>query len=162
MTLVDRRVGMGFLVGTYALRGIGLGCLNAPSFTVATSGLNPQQARMGASLLSLCLVLGGTFGISLLTTLLERWQTIHQTHLAETQMAAAVGTQQALITYAELSQRLGLSPSYVGLYARGQLSAMLGREAFIHALYDCFALVSVLGIGCAALILTMRMVRENE
>ncbi len=160
MTLVDRRVQMIFLVGTYALRGVGLGCLNAPSFTVATSGLDPQRARMAASLLSLCLVLGGTFGISLLTTLLDRQQTIHQAHLAETQLHTAVGTQHALTTYAELAQRLSLSSGNAGLYARGQLSAMLGREAFIHALYDCFALVSVLGIGCAALILTMRMVRE--
>lgn len=160
MMLADRRITTGFLVWVYLWRGIGLGFLNAPVFTVATSGLAPQRARMASSLLSLSLVLGGTFGISLLSTLLERWQTIHQTHFAEMQTYTALGTQQALRTFTDMSHRLGISQGYSGLYARGRLSDLLGGEALVHALNDCFALLLSLAICCIGLILMMRIVRQ--
>ena len=160
MMLADLRISAGFIAWVYIWRGIGLGFLNAPVFAVATSGLHPPRARMASSLLSLSLVLGGTFGISLLSTLLERWQTIHQARFAELQLHTAVGTQQALRTFTEMADRLGLSPDYAGLYAHTQLSDLLGRESLIHALNDCFAFVLVLTICCVGLVLMMRIVRQ--
>ncbi|WP_089721241.1 DHA2 family efflux MFS transporter permease subunit [Candidatus Entotheonella palauensis] len=159
MVLADRRMTAIFIAWVYIWRGFGLGFLNAPVFAVATSGLEPHRARMASSLLSLSLVLGGTFGISLLATLMERWQTIHQSRFAEAQMLTSIGTQQALGTFTDIAQGLGLGPGAAGLYAQGRLSAMLGREALVHALNDCFAFVLVLAIGCVGLVLMMRMVR---
>jgi hypothetical protein len=59
-------------------------------------------------------------------------------------MYTAIGTQQALRTFTELHDRLGMSPGYAGLYTRAQLSSLLGRESLLHALNDCFAFVLVL------------------
>lgn len=160
MMLADRRVTIGFIAWGYIWRGFGLGFLNAPVFAVATSGLTPQRARMASSLLSLCLVLGGTFGISLLSTLLERWQTIHQARFAELQMLTSAGTQHALRAFTDLSYRLGLGPGEAGLYARGQLANILKREALVQGLNDCFAFVLLLALGCVGLVLMMRIVRQ--
>lgn len=160
MMFADRRITASFLAVVYLWRGIGLGLLNAPVFAVATSGLPPQRARMASSLLSLSLVLGGTFGIALLSTLLERWQTIPQAHFAELQMPTAIGTQHALRTFTEMSARLGLSPGDAGWYARAQLSGFLRRESLIHALNDCFAFIFVLTVCCVGLVLLMRIVRQ--
>ncbi len=160
MILADRRITAVFIAWVYIWRGFGLGFLNAPVFAVATSGLDPHRARMASSLLSLCLVLGGTFGISLLATLMERWQTIHQARFAEAQILTSIGTQQALGTFTDLAQRLGLGPSAAGLYAQGRLSALLGREALVHALNDCFAFVLVLAVFSTGFVLMMRIVRQ--
>lgn len=161
MMLADRRVTAGFIVWVYVWRGFGLGFLNAPTFAISTSGLTPQRAREASSLLSLCLVLGGTFGISLLSTLLDRWHTIHQAHFAELQMSNALGTQQALRIFTDLSQSLGVSPGYAGLYARGQLSQLISREALVYALNDCFASVLVLAFCAVGFVLMMRIVRHT-
>jgi DHA2 family multidrug resistance protein len=161
MMLADRRVTAGFIVWVYVWRGFGLGFLNAPTFAIATSGLTPQRAREASSLLSLCLVLGGTFGISLLSTLLDRWHIIHQAHFAERQMSNALGTQQALRIFTDLSQSLGVSPGYAGLYARGQLSQLISREALVYALNDCFASVLVLTFCAVGFVLMMRIVRHT-
>lgn len=160
MVLADRRITAAFIVWVYIWRGFGLGFLNAPVFAVATSGLDPHRARLASSLLSLSLVLGGTFGISLLVTLMERWQTIHQAHFAEAQILTSIGTQQALGTFTGLVQGLGLGPGAAGLYAQNHLSALLGREALVHALNDCFAFVLILAVCCVGFVLMMRIVRQ--
>jgi DHA2 family multidrug resistance protein len=162
MILADRRIDPAYLVWVYIWRGLGLGCLNAPMVAVATSGLPLHRARMASSLLSLCLVLGGTFGISLLSTQLEQQQTIHQARFAETQLPSAVGTQRALDLFTAMSRRLGLTEGAAGLYARQQLSRLLSREALVQALNDCFSLVLSLVAGCALLILMMRIVRQSR
>lgn len=162
MILADRRITGVFIAWVYIWRGFGLGFLNAPVFAVATSGLDPHRARMASSLLSLCLVLGGTFGISLLATLMERWQTIHQARFAEAQMLTSIGTQQALDTFTQMAQRLGLGPGAAGWYAHGRLSGLLGREALVHALNDCFAFVLILAVCSAGFVLMMRMVRPHR
>ncbi|MCZ6874585.1 MAG: DHA2 family efflux MFS transporter permease subunit [bacterium] len=160
MMIADRRVTAGFIVWVYVWRGFGLGFLNAPTFAISTSGLAPQRARQASSLLSLCLVLGGTFGISLLSTLLDRWRTMHQAHFAELQMHTALGTQQALRIFTEMADYLGVAPGYAGLYARGQLSQLIWREALVYALNDCFASLLVLTLCCAGFVLMMRIVRQ--
>ena len=159
MMLADRRMTAAFIAWVYIWRGFGLGFLNAPVFAVATSGLEPHRARLASSLLSLSLVLGGTFGISLLTTLMDRWRTIHQARFAETQMLTSIGSQRALEAFAELGQSSGFGPGAAGLYAQSRLAALLSREALVHALNDCFAFILVLAIGSVGFVLMMRMAR---
>ena len=128
-------------------------------FATATSGLTAHRARLGSSLLSLSLVLGGTFGISLLSTMLERWQTIHQARFAEAQTYASVGTQQALGAFAGVWDRLG--SQFMDLYARGTLTGFVRREALLHAFNDCFALLLYLSIAIGCIVVMMRVVRRS-
>ena len=159
MLIADGRVTLWYFTWAYIWRSIGLGFLNAPVFATATSGLATQRARMASSLLSLSLVLGGTFGISLLSTMLERWQTIHQTRFAETQTYAAVGTQRALDAFAGVWDRLG--SQFMDLYARGTLAGFVRREALLHAFNDCFALLLYLSIAIGCIVVMMRIVRRS-
>ena len=159
MLTADGRVTLWYFTWAYIWRSIGLGFLNAPVFATATSGLATHRARMASSLLSLSLVLGGTFGISLLSTMLERWQTIHQARFAETQTHAAVGTQHALNAFSGLWDRLG--SQFVDLFARGTLAGFVRREALLHAFNDCFALLLYLSIAIGGIVVMMRIVRRS-
>jgi DHA2 family multidrug resistance protein len=161
MVLADRRIGMVFLVWVYIFRGMGLGFLNAPVFAVATSGLNLQRTRAASSLLSLWLVLGGTFGIALLSTMLERWQTVHQTHFAEEQWLTSIGTQHALTAFTQLAATLGAGGGQATLYARSMLQGVLRREALVHAFNDGFALMISITLACIGVVLTMRIARQR-
>jgi DHA2 family multidrug resistance protein len=159
MLTADGRVTLGYFTWAYIWRSIGLGFLNAPVFATATSGLETDRARMASSLLSLSLVLGGTFGISLLSTMLERWQTIHQARFAETQTYDAIGTQHALNAFAGVWDRLG--SQFMDLYAHGTLAGFVRREALLHAFSDCFALLLYLSIVIGCIVVMMRIVRQS-
>ena len=159
MLTADGRSSLGYFTWAYIWRSIGLGFLNAPVFATATSGLSAHRARLASSLLSLSLVLGGTFGISLLSTMLERWQTIHQARFAETQTYAAVGTQHALTAFAGVWDQLG--SQFMDLYARGTLTGFVRREALLHAFNDCFALLLYLSIAIGCIVVMMRVVRRS-
>ena len=159
MLTADGRVTLGYFTWAYIWRSIGLGFLNAPVFATATSGLETDRARMASSLLSLSLVLGGTFGISLLSTMLERWQTIHQARFAETQTYDAIGTQHALNAFAGVWDQLG--SQFMDLHAHGTLAGFVRREALLHAFSDCFALLLYLSIVIGCIVVMMRIVRRS-
>ena len=159
MLTADGRSSLGYFTWAYIWRSIGLGFLNAPVFATATSGLSAHRARLASSLLSLSLVLGGTFGISLLSTLLERWQTIHQARFAESQTYDSVGTQHALDAFTGVWDRLG--SQFMDLYARGTLTGFVRREALLHAFNDCFALLLYLSIAIGCIVVMMRVVRRG-
>ena len=159
MLTADGRSSLGYFTWAYIWRSIGLGFLNAPVFATATSGLSAHRARLASSLLSLSLVLGGTFGISLLSTMLERWQTIHQARFAETQTYDAIGTQHALSAFSGVWDRLG--SQFMDLYARGTLTGFVRREALLQAFNDCFAFLLYLSIAIGCIVVMMRVARRS-
>lgn len=159
MMLADLRIGFAFIVWVYIFRGLGLGFLYPPVFAVGTSGLPLHRTRAASSMLNLWTILGGTFSVSLLSTLLERWQTIHQTHFAEEQVLTSAGTQQALVALGHLASKFGGGAFQTALHARGLLQGLVRREALVHALNDCFALVLFIALCTMGIVLTMRMSR---
>lgn len=156
MVLADLRIGFMFIIWVYIFRGLGLGFLYPPVYMLGISGLPPHRTRAATSMLNLWLILGGTFSIALLSTLLERWQTIHQIHFAETQVLTSAGTQQALAAFARLSGKFGSSAIQMEAYARGLLQGIVRREALVHALNDAFALVLVVALFSMAISLCIR------
>lgn len=161
MLLADLRIGRLFIIWVYTLRGIGLGFLYPPVFSVSTSGFDPPRARAASSLLNLCVTLGGAFSISLLTTLIERRQVFHATRFAEEQVWTSVGTQHALTQFAHLARSSGMDGTSVSLYAHSLLQGMINREALVHALNDGFSTILVVVLGCIGVVLlTIRTTRR--
>jgi len=155
MLLADMRIGFAYLMWAYIWRGLGLGFLYPPVYSVAIQGVPLEQTRGGSSLLNLQVTLGGAFSISLLTTLIDVRQTFYQTRFAETQMLDAVGTQQALTTFEQFADAMGVGAIYLQGYVLGLLQGVVHQEALVRALNDGFYVVILVGLCSVAMILTM-------
>ena len=161
MMLADLRIGFAYVMWAYIWRGIGLGFLYPPVYSVAIKGMPLERTRGASSLLNLQVTLGGAFSVALLSTLVEVRQTVHQARFAETQSLTAVGTQQALSKFADLAHQFGASAVYVKSYALGLLQGVVRREALVAALSDGFYLILLVIIVSCGLILTMKIDRDN-
>ena len=155
MLLADLRIGFAYLMWSYIWRGLGLGFLYPPVYSVAIRGVPLEQTRGGSSLLNLQVTLGGAFSVSLLTTLIDARQTVYQARFAETQMLNAVGTQQALSAFERFADAAGVGALYVQGYALGLLQGVVRREALVRALNDGFYIVILVGLCSVAIITTM-------
>ena len=155
MMLADMRIGFAYIMWSYIWRGLGLGFLYPPVYSVAIQGIPMEQTRGGSSLLNLQVTLGGAFSVSLLTTLIDARQTVYQARFAETQMLNAVGTQQALSTFEQIAETVGVGAIYLQGYVLGLLQGVVRQEALVHALNDGFYIVILVGLCSAAIILTM-------
>jgi DHA2 family multidrug resistance protein len=158
MTLADLRIGVTYIAWAYVFRGVGLGFLYPPVYTVAIQGIPLERTRAASSLLNLQVTLGGAFSIAVLSTLVESRQTVHQAHFAEEQTLTSVGTQQALATFTRLAHELGASVVYLKTYALGLLQGVVRQEALVHALNDCFQVVLLVALCSIGIVLTMRTV----
>jgi hypothetical protein len=124
-------------------------------YSVAIQGVPLEQTRGGSSLLNLQVTLGGAFSVSLLTTLIDTRQTFYQARFAETQMLNAVGTQQALATFEQAADAVGVGAIYLQGYVLGLLQGVVRQEALVRALNDGFYVVILVGLCSVAIILTM-------
>ena len=161
MLLADLRIGFAYLMWSYIWRGLGLGFLYPPVYSVAIRGVPLEQTRGGSSLLNLQVTLGGAFSVSLLTTLIDARQTVYQARFAETQMLNAVGTQQALSALEQFADAAGVGALYVQGYALGLLQGVVRSEALVRALNDGFYIVILVGLCSVAIITTMWTKRQS-
>ncbi len=161
MMLADLRIGFAYIMWTYIWRGLGLGFLYPPVYSVAITGIPLARTRSASSLLNLQVTLGGAFSVALLSTLLEVRQTVHQVRFAETQTLNSLGTQQALATFKQLANTLGASLAHQQGYALSLLQGLVRREALVHALNDGFYVILLVGLASVGIILTMRTVRRQ-
>jgi DHA2 family multidrug resistance protein len=161
MMLADLRIGFVYIMWAYIWRGLGLGFLYPPVYSVAIQGVPLEQTRGGSSLLNLQVTLGGAFSVSLLTTLIDTQQTVYQARFAETQLLSAVGTQHALTAFEQIANAAGVGASYLQGYMLGLLHGVVRREALVHALNHGFYVVALVGFCAVAIILTMWTTRQR-
>lgn len=63
------------------LRGLGLGFLSVPINTIALTGMFGQELSESSGILSMIRQLGGSFGVALITTLIDRREAFHRSVL---------------------------------------------------------------------------------
>jgi len=100
--------------------------------------------------------------VSLLTTLIDARQTFYQARFAETQMLNAVGTQQALTTFEQFADAVGVETLHLQGYVLGLLQDVVRQEALVRALNDGFYVVILVGLCSVAMILNMWTGRRRQ
>jgi hypothetical protein len=161
MLLADLRIGFIYLMWAYIWRGLGLGFLYPPVYSVAIKGVPLERTRAASSLLNLQVTLGGACSVALLSTIIEARQTVYQARFAETQVLTSVGTQQALALFTRLAHATGTHVTSIQAHALSLLQEMVHREALVRALNDGFYMILLVGLGSLVLILTMWPVRQR-
>jgi DHA2 family multidrug resistance protein len=126
------------------LLGMGLAWIWVSLNTISLSALPREKMGEGSGLFNLVRILGGSFGIALLTTLLSRGAQTHQTRIVAHVTQWDLGVQQRLETLATYFQTAGSDPFTAEKQALATLYAQIQEQASLLAFLDGFRLVAIL------------------
>jgi DHA2 family multidrug resistance protein len=135
------------------LRGAAIGLQFVPLSLVAFGTLRPQQVAAGAGLYNLFRQLGGSFGIALLATLVDRRTHFHTARLAEHLSAFDAATQQRLAQLQANFMAHGMSLDAAQQAAYRALSSTVAGQAAVLTYMDVFRFMGYVGIGALLLLL---------
>ena len=138
------------------VQSVGLPFLFIPITAAAYVGLDPRFNNQASALLNAARNLGGTFGISLVQTMLARESQVHQARYAETLNPLNPNYAKAIsqATHALMSQ--GMSQFDAARGAVAQLYRTLGQQASMLAYIDVFHMLMFMIFASLPLVFLMR------
>lgn len=147
MTGFSLDVGMGAIIESGFIQGLGLGLTFVPLSTMAFATLAPEQRTTAASMFSLVRNIGSSIGISIVVTLLSRNTTINHALLSEhIPITGAAQRFAGLDGLSSASSELGLAV----------LNGEITRQAAMIAYIDDFKLIMWLAFAALPLLLLLR------
>jgi MFS transporter, DHA2 family, multidrug resistance protein len=136
-------VGMDQLILPQLLRAIGQPLFTIPLSQLSTEGLPPRDMADASALSNMMRNLGGSMGIALLSTMVERREHFHFSMLAEAITVNAIRTQERLAALAAGLHTRIADPALAKAQALAALAAQVRQEAYVIAYADGFYLVGV-------------------
>jgi MFS transporter, DHA2 family, multidrug resistance protein len=147
------------IVGRYITIGFIFTPINAASMML----LPPDKVRMGAGLINIMQQgIGGTVGLAMMTTMLERHTAYHASMLAQQQVSSPLGWGEIVAPVRALIQQAGDMGELLELKALAVLQQHLVQEATIAAYQDCFVVVTVLCVVVMPCVLFLRRQPAEE
>lgn len=137
------------------LQMIGLPFLFVPASTLAFSKIPPASSSNASAIVSLMRNLGGSIGISLVTSLLAHKQQIQQSNLVQHLTNADPGYRSALANYTQRMVDLGMPAAQASTSAMGQIYKELLHQASILAYRDVYNLIAIILVALAGIALFM-------
>ncbi len=146
-------VGMDQLILPQLLRAAGQPLFSIPLSQLSTAGLPPRDTADASALSNMMRNLGGSVGIALLSTVIERREQFHFSILAEAMTQNATRTQERLALLMA-GVRSASDPALAKGRALMTIAAEVRREAYVSAYADAFWIVGVgLIISLCAIVL---------
>jgi len=137
------------------LQVIGLPFLFIPSSTMAFSTISPEKGSKASALYALLRNLGGSVGISILSSYVSRHEQIHQSILTEHLIPTQPAYQALLAQYTASIMAMGNTHVQAGLSALNRVYQELLSQSAILAYSDAFRLLSTLALVLAFLAMLM-------
>jgi len=140
-------------------RGVGLGLLFVPLTTLALSNLRGKDIAQGTGLTNMMRQLGGSFGVALIATYIEKRSWSHrQSLLAHVSIYdAPVRERLNAIVQGLLAKGSTLLDAQRQAYAA--LEGLVVRQTFLLTYMDAFRIVGVFFLCCIPLLLLFKRVR---
>jgi DHA2 family multidrug resistance protein len=136
----------------------GMAFLFVPINTIAFVGTPPEASNQVSGLMNLMRNLGGSIGISAVTTLIARHQQMHQAYLARYTSASNPNLQQALAGMtSQFRARNGAADA--ARHAYGQIFASVQKQAAVLAYIDTFW---IMGVVCLLAIGLLFFAKKNK
>jgi DHA2 family multidrug resistance protein len=151
MTNFDIYISYRYAAIARCFQAAGLAFLFVPINTAAYAFVPPTKNNAASGLINLARNVGGSLGISMVTTILDRRAQFHQARLTEHTNLLNPRFNQALSSAAHV---FGPSPSGNGPY--GLLMRVLQRQAEALSYVDCFWLMGVVFGALVPLVFVMR------
>jgi DHA2 family multidrug resistance protein len=156
MTHFDLQVDFATVTISRMIQASGLAFLFVPINTAAYSYLPREKNNAASGLMNLARNIGGSVGISVVTTMLARRAQFHQNQLASHLSASNPNLQNMLRNSAGALQARGFSPADAMHRAQALLQANVFRQANMLAYIDNFWLLGTVILVMIPLVLTMR------
>ncbi|MEM8604008.1 MAG: DHA2 family efflux MFS transporter permease subunit [Cyanobacteria bacterium P01_H01_bin.121] len=134
------------------LRGLGTTMMFLPLSLATLSRLPPADLASGSGFFNLTRQLGGSIGIALLTTVLDRREAFHRAILAGDLSLYSPATQQRLDTLTATLQQRGIDPTTAHQQALALLDQTLSTQAAILSFADLFRGVGLLFLAAIPLL----------
>jgi MFS transporter, DHA2 family, multidrug resistance protein len=147
-----------------AYQGLGLAFFFVPVSQVAYSYLPREKNNKGSSLTNLFRNQGGSFGISLMTTLLARRQQFHLSVLTVHANIAGAASVETIGRLKTVLINAGLNSNDAALQAQGRFYGMVKQQAAMMSFLDCFralGFVAILALPVALFIKPFGKEKKN-
>jgi MFS transporter, DHA2 family, multidrug resistance protein len=151
---VNLDISPGFITWPNILQGVGVGLIFVPLTTAALGALQREQIGNASGIFNLMRNLGGSIGISMVTTLLARRSQSHQSILVSHMTPYEPAFQQRLQA---LKRVLGSSQK-----ANGAMYGTVVKQATLLAYVDNFRLFAFLCVICALLVFLFKKAKANR
>jgi DHA2 family multidrug resistance protein len=122
---------------------VGMAFLFVPINTAAYAFLPRDKNNAASGLMNLARNIGGSVGISVVTTMLDRRAQVHQNYLVSHLSASNPALQARLKALGTLMQSHGGGPPGSSAAPFAFIQAMVQRQAAMLSYVDCFALLGV-------------------
>jgi DHA2 family multidrug resistance protein len=136
-----------------ALQGFGYAFFFVPLSVIAYSQLSPAQNNKASSLTNFFRNWGGSVGVSLVTTMAERRQDLHQTRVGDTIAGSNEALQSGVRQTAAFLQQRGFSPADSLTAAYNHYYTELINQTRLLGFMDCFFILGVITLVVAPLAL---------
>jgi DHA2 family multidrug resistance protein len=141
------------------IQGMGLACLFVPINTVAYSYLPPHKNNAASGLINLARNVGGSVGISFVTTMLARRQQFHRAQLSAHLNPANPRVQQ-MLQGASGALRAASGPEATR-QAYGLLQRMLERQSTMLSYIDNFHILAIVTMAMIPFVFLIRKPRRR-
>ena len=141
------------------LRGVGLGLLFVPLTTLALSNLKGKDIAQGAGMTNMMRQLGGSFGIALIATYVEKRSWAHRTTLLRyvSPYDPALRERLQAITAGLMAKGSTFVEAQKQAYAA--IEGIVVRQTFLLTYMDAFRIVGLFFLCCIPLLVLFRRVR---
>jgi DHA2 family multidrug resistance protein len=152
-------VGMDQLIVPQLLRAAGQPLFTVPLSQISTAGLPPRDTADASALSNMMRNLGGSVGIAMLSTMIERREHFHFSVLAEAMTQNAVLTQQRLGAMIASMQAHMIDPIAARAHSVSLIATQVRREAYVMAYSDAFWII---GVGLIISLAAITLLRKPE
>lgn len=150
------QAGAGTFFWPLVVRGIGLGLIFIPLTTLTLVDLKGRDIPQGTGLSNMIRQLGGSFGVALMATFIERRTAFHRAVLADQVNAYSTAAQQRLEGLTRLFLSKGDAAALAHSKALGMLNGIVGRQASLLSFLDTFYVIGFFFLVCIPLLLLFK------
>jgi MFS transporter, DHA2 family, multidrug resistance protein len=143
MTRFDLDIDFGTAAIARMIQAVGMAFLFVPINTAAYAFLPRDKNNAASGLMNLARNIGGSVGISVVTTMLDRRSQVHLTNLASNLSLTNPALQARIQGAAAAMQAHGASAAGATQQAYALIQATVGRQASMLAYVDCFWFLGV-------------------
>jgi MFS transporter, DHA2 family, multidrug resistance protein len=144
-----------------AYQAVSLAFLFVPINTASYAFLPKEKNNAASGLINLARNIGGSFGISVVTTMLDRRAQVHQSYLAHNMTLASAKMNAMILSMRHMLVTRGSSGWEASRQAYGMMAFMLDRQATVLAYLDCFFLLAVAALIMLPFVFLMKKVKPG-
>jgi len=159
MTRFDLEIDFRTVVIARVVQAVGMAFLFVPINTAAYAFLPREKNNAASGLMNLARNIGGSVGISVVTTMLDRRTQLHLTNLSSNLSQTNPALRSMIRGTSSAMQMHGVNAANATQQAYAMLQSVVGRQATMLAYIDCFWF---LGIAIMAMVPMVFLIKKSR